>query len=240
MKRKKSILWIVMIIAATILSSCRYNVGERISSQKIPEGKWTVQKELPDSVKKVISNYFDIIGPNQQIEMTKLIEWYAAGKFPVPEGILKEIPLYYRGYYSKNGSMNKEQSIVERRAETDYHKTFLRGAHTIFYLKVFDPINFRVEECVVGERSLLIIWQIVLLIALLLFTFFLLLVIFEKDIGAIVLCGAITLILFYIQWVYISYVSSVIISLLCLWMAYDHFLDYIQIKRDEKKRQTMK
>ena len=149
MKRKKSILWIVMIIAATTLfTSCRYENGATVAPNYLSRIVW---QEMPDSTKSVLNQVLDSLGPKRlhtEIPTGEVILFSKIEGSKLSEEVIDRIPFYLT---MKFGDITSP-IIVERETESGQGKTWLRNDQKIFNLVLIDK-DFRKGKISIEETS---------------------------------------------------------------------------------------
>jgi hypothetical protein len=213
--KKTSVLWMVIAIIITTLTSCtRYEAGDRMTTDQKLEWK----NIFPDSITKNIIHYFDLIGPNQTLNPSQLMLLQKAGVLNIPDSIIKDIPCYYRHYYSEcQCEKASGLLIVGGEIESTDSPTFLKAARKSFHMKVVDTSCFREAAVTISERASRLCWMVIAIILIVVLTIVLYCALgFDEGKGLFntLLCGAVIVAILIWIWFYMAMIWAIGLTIL--------------------------
>lgn len=149
MKNKNSILWIVMIIAAT-MCSCRYETGSTVAPDDLSRIVW---QEMPDSTKTVLNQVLDSLGSkriNTEIHTGEVILLSKIEGSKLSEEVIERIPFYLKMKFEDNPS--KMPIVVKKETRPGAERSWLTAKQKIFDLIVIDK-DFRTGTVAIEEPA---------------------------------------------------------------------------------------
>ncbi|MEI7562989.1 MAG: hypothetical protein WCJ39_04840 [bacterium] len=95
MKKQKIYLWLAMIIVAISFSACDYPRNNPVKKERVSLIQW--DNKIPDSIRKEIIRFFNLIGLNEELNSTKVLQLKNEYLPGVPDSLIKNIPdMYYK------------------------------------------------------------------------------------------------------------------------------------------------
>lgn len=216
MKTKQNLYVVIMVISTLFFTSCddRYQEESLLKNDDITDVIW--KPVMSDSAKASIRHFFLVIGkesyaPSLLKEYGLTLDIVLAYRqqqylLDVPDTLLKEIPLYYRGF------CEGYPVIISNENHHVCCPTLWSSSKAMFTLKVVDPKTFDQATVKIVESDARLFWQIVMVLAFLLLAIFLLRIGYE--IWPIALVSS--LVLLYsavLVWYYLPYFVSGLLSL---------------------------
>jgi hypothetical protein len=139
-----------MIIAATTLSSCRYETGSTVAPDDLSRIVW---QEMPDSTKTVLNQVLDSLGSkriNTEIHTGEVILLSKIEGSKLSEEVIERIPFYLKMKFEDNPS--KMPIVVKKETRPGAERSWLTAKQKIFDLIVIDK-DFRTGTVAIEEPA---------------------------------------------------------------------------------------
>ena len=112
----------------------------------------------------------------------------------------------------KTSILTSKLVIIEKETTINYHKTWFDGAQKVFSLEVQDPSTLNKAKGEIRERAIRIGWIIVLIICIIISSFFMSIFIDVNDWKMMTYVGMLTLLFLLLAWVFLGYLYSLLLT----------------------------